>query len=100
MSTPSSLRVSIIGGSGYAGGELLRLLDGHPHATIAQITSESMRGKPVTIAHPNMRSRTSLTFCSIDDIQPCDLLFVCLPNGESQKHMASLTSIAPRIIDL
>ncbi|MGQ9683935.1 MAG: N-acetyl-gamma-glutamyl-phosphate reductase, partial [Anaerolineae bacterium] len=79
----SGLRVSIVGASGYVGGELLRLLLGHPLVQVVQATSESNLGKYVYSVHPNLRGRTALTFSRAADVQPCDLLFLALPHGEA-----------------
>ncbi len=94
------LRVAIVGGSGYAGGELLRLLHFHPEVEIAQITSERLLGKLVTRAHPNMRGLTKQRFSSINDLEACDLLFLCLPHGETSARWDTFSSLAQRIIDL
>lgn len=92
--------VSILGGSGYAGGELLRILIQHPEVTVRQVTSRQFAGRPVTSVHPNLRKLTSLQFVSPDQLQPCDVLFVALPNGASMHMMPQLRQIAGRIIDL
>mgnify|MGYP005858567793 CR=1 FL=1 len=97
MSRP---RASIIGGSGYAGGELLRLLLGHPEVEVAQVTSESNFGKYVYAVHPNLRGRTALTFSQAADIEPCDILFLALPHGEAMARIETLARLAPKIIDL
>lgn len=94
------LDVAIIGGSGYAGGELVRLLLGHPGATLRQVTSERNAGKFVHSVHPNLRKRTQLKFTSIDSLERCDVLFVALPHGVSMGRMASLRGLADIIIDL
>ncbi len=94
------MNVSIIGGSGYAGGELLRLLLDHPHVNVAQVSSVSSLGKFVYALHPNLRGRTRLKFCRPEQIEPCDLLFVALHHGEAQKQIAKLSKLAPKIIDL
>jgi N-acetyl-gamma-glutamyl-phosphate/LysW-gamma-L-alpha-aminoadipyl-6-phosphate reductase len=93
------IRASIIGGSGYAGGELLRLLLFHPQVEIAQVTSERLAGKPVTGPHPNLRGRTSLQFTSAVKVEPCDVLFLALPHGEAARKIDALAALAPRIID-
>ncbi|MBC7235888.1 MAG: N-acetyl-gamma-glutamyl-phosphate reductase, partial [Chloroflexi bacterium] len=62
MSERARIRVSIVGASGYAGGELLRLLLYHPHVELAQATSESNTGRYVHLLHPNLRGRTMLKF--------------------------------------
>ena len=69
------MKVSILGGSGYVGGELLRLLLDHPKVTVAEVTSERLAGKLVATAHPNLRRRTDLRFGRLEDLDPCDLLF-------------------------
>ncbi len=96
----SRLRASIVGGSGYTGGELLRLLLFHPQVEVAQATSESKAGEYVYQHHPNLRKRTQLQFVSQQALQPCDVLFLCLPHGESQKKIEHYFTLAPRIVDL
>ncbi len=94
------IRVSIAGGSGYTGGELLRLLLGHPAAEIVQVTSERRAGKRVTGVHPNLRKRTDLKFVSSAELEPCDVLFLALPHGASGNQMERFMGLAPIIIDL
>ncbi|NLX36817.1 MAG: N-acetyl-gamma-glutamyl-phosphate reductase [Chloroflexi bacterium] len=94
------MRVSIIGGSGYAGGELLRLLLFHPKVEIGQVTSESSAGKYVHTRHPNLRGVTELKYSPMATLEPCDLLFVALPHGEAMKRIDTLAGLAPRIVDL
>jgi N-acetyl-gamma-glutamyl-phosphate/LysW-gamma-L-alpha-aminoadipyl-6-phosphate reductase len=94
------MNVSIVGASGYAGGELLRLLLDHPDVQVVQATSESHLGEYVYQQHPNLRKRTQLKFTSRQTLEPCDLLFLALPHGESQKEIERYASLAPRIVDL
>jgi N-acetyl-gamma-glutamyl-phosphate/LysW-gamma-L-alpha-aminoadipyl-6-phosphate reductase len=94
------MRVSIVGASGYTGGELLRLLLSHPNASLFQATSESHAGEYVYSQHPNLRKRTTLQFTSRDALEPCDFLFLALPHGESQKHIERYAGLAPRLVDL
>ena len=75
------MRVGIVGAGGYAGGELLRLLLAHPDVREVVAGSESLAGKPVTAAHPNLRKRTDLAFVRYEDVTGCDVLFLSLPNG-------------------
>ena len=98
--TKPSISVSIIGGSGYAGGELLRLLLNHPQVNINQVTSKRLAGQPITLAHPNLRGQTDLRFTSIDQLNQSDLLFIALPNGQSTSLMPQFKKLAPKIIDL
>ena len=76
----NQIKVSIVGASGYTGGELLRLLLFHPAIEIKQVTSESYTGKFVHKIHPNLRKVTTLKFVSVNEIEPCDLLFL-LPSA-------------------
>lgn len=94
------MHVSIIGGSGYAGGELLRLLLDHPQVEVAQVSSESNLGRYVYAVHPNLRGRTRLKFCRGNQVERCDVLFAALHHGETQRRIERLAELAPRIIDL
>lgn len=96
----SELRVSILGASGYVGGEALRLLLDHPAVEVAQVTSERFRGKPIHLCHPNLRGRTKLKFSSVQDLEACDLLMVCLPHGKSQEKIDELKTKAGALIDM
>lgn len=96
----SKLSVSVVGGSGYAGGDLIRLLLFHPNVEIKQVTSESYLGKSVAKAHPNLRKVTDLKFSSINELEKCDVLFLCLPHGSAQKNIDKFLELADKIIDL
>lgn len=95
-----AIRASIVGASGYAGGELLRLLLDHPFVKVHQATSESHMGEFVYQQHPNLRKRTTLKFSSRDVLELCDVLFLALPHGDSQKNIDHYASLAPKIVDL
>ena len=94
------LRVAIVGGSGYTGGELLRLLLSHPYVELMQVTSSSNPGRYVHSVHPNLRKISTLRFSHPDDLAPCDILFLCLPHGVTAGQIERYRAIAPRIIDL
>ena len=96
----SPLRVSIVGGSGYAGGELLRLLLLHPGVCVGQVTSERHAGESLALLHPNLRGLTAQSYVRREALDPCDVLILALPNGESMKAMDLYASKAPRVIDL
>ena len=66
----------MVGAAGYAGGELLRLLLGHPEVREVVAGSSSLAGKPVTVAHPNLRKRTALAFVPYEEVTACDVLFL------------------------
>ena len=93
-------RVSIVGASGYTGGELLRLLLAHPCVTIGQVTSESNAGNYVHSVHPNLRKVTAVQFTSARTLEAADVIFLALPHGEAQKQIARFTELAPVLIDL
>ncbi len=95
-----SVSVAILGASGYAGGELLRLLLDHPQVTVTQVTSRSHLGEYVYQVHPNLRKRTTLKFSDPAQLQPVDVLFAALPHGEFQKEVDRYASLAAYIIDL
>jgi len=92
--------VSIIGGSGYGGGELVRLLLAHPCVEVNQVTSRSHMGEYVYQVHPNLRKRTQLKFSDPFALQPVDILFLALPHGQAQHHIEEYAKLAPKIIDL
>lgn len=92
--------VSILGGSGYGGGELLRLLLGHPNVEVRQATSRSHLGEYVYQVHPNLRKRTQLKFSDPAALEPVDVLFLAQPHGQAQRHIEEYAQLAPKLIDL
>lgn len=97
--TNDKLSVSIVGGSGYVGGELLRLLLFHPRVRIKQITSASQAGKFVHSAHPNLRAVTDLQFAHPDSLEPTDLLFLAQPHGYTAGKIEAFARSAAYLID-
>jgi N-acetyl-gamma-glutamyl-phosphate/LysW-gamma-L-alpha-aminoadipyl-6-phosphate reductase len=94
------VRASIIGGSGYTGGELLRLLIAHPEVEVVQVTSRSHLGEYIYQVHPNLRKQTALKFSDPEQLSPCDVLFLALPHGKAQSKIEGYAKLAPYIIDL
>jgi N-acetyl-gamma-glutamyl-phosphate/LysW-gamma-L-alpha-aminoadipyl-6-phosphate reductase len=94
------IRAAIAGASGYAGGELLRLLLAHPQVEVTQITSETYAKQYAHFVHPNLRGHTDLRFSRLADLPPCDLLFLALPHGHAMEQIEDLAQKAGRIIDL
>ena len=94
------IAASVVGASGYSGGELLRLLLPHPRFEIAQATSERHAGSFVHGVHPNLRSVTRLKFSSVSELTECDVLFLCLPHGQAAERIDEFRRLALRIIDL
>ncbi|HET9911292.1 MAG TPA: N-acetyl-gamma-glutamyl-phosphate reductase [Anaerolineales bacterium] len=92
--------VSIIGGSGYGGGELLRLLLSHPHVEVKQATSRSHLGEYVYQVHPNLRKQTQLKFSDPATLEPVDVLFLAQPHGQAQHNIEQYAKLAPKIVDL
>lgn len=99
MSDPL-LTAAIVGGSGYTGGELLRLLLAHPRIEVQQVTSERLDGQFVHFTHPNLRRRTALKFVRAEALSAVDLLFLCLPHGSAVKRIDHFAALAERVVDL
>ena len=99
----SPVRVAIVGGTGYTGGELARLLAQHPLVQITQIASEHHPGSYLHSFHPNLRptgGRSPIRLVAPDALEPCDVLFLAQPHGVSMRQIERYQSLAPRIIDL
>ena len=94
------VQASVIGGSGYTGGELLRLLLSHPEVEVLQVTSRSHLGEFVYQVHPNLRKASTLKFTDPQDLQPTDVLFLALPHGQAQHDIDRYAETAGYIIDL
>ena len=95
------MKIGLIGGSGYAGGELLRLLALHPHFEVAAISAHSNAGESITSIHPHLQSYAGRTFSpfSVEEFSLCELVFLALPHGESAKIIAALPA-STKIVDL
>ncbi|MEP7025463.1 MAG: N-acetyl-gamma-glutamyl-phosphate reductase, partial [Actinomycetota bacterium] len=81
-------RVAVAGASGYAGGELLRLLASHPDLELGAVTAESNAGQPIGAIHPHLAAVPALAGRRFDATDPqliadCDLAFLALPHGQS-----------------
>ncbi|MTW22349.1 N-acetyl-gamma-glutamyl-phosphate reductase [Allochromatium palmeri] len=96
------IRVGIVGGTGYTGAELLRLLARHPQATLAVITSRSESGVPVAEMFTHLRGHLDLCFSEPDTgaLAECDLVFFATPNGTAMKSVPELLERGTRVIDL
>src|SRR3989338_8996370 len=94
------LTVSIVGASGYTGGELLRLLLFHPKIEVQQTSSLELAGKKISSVHPNLRKASELSFCKTEEIRDCDVLFSCVPHGVAMGGMKKFLELAPKVIDL
>lgn len=87
-----SLSVAVAGASGYAGGELLRILSQHPEFEVATVTAHSRAGEPLIAVHPHLRSlsRLSLAPTTPQQLAGHDVVFLALPHGESAAITAQL----------
>ena len=96
------IRVGIVGGTGYTGVELLRLLALHPEVEIGAITSRGEAGTPVAEMFPNLRGHVDLSFTEPDVAQlgACDLVFFATPNGTAMQMVPQLLDAGTRVIDL
>jgi N-acetyl-gamma-glutamyl-phosphate reductase len=96
------IKVGIVGGTGYTGVELLRLLAQHPEVELSVITSRSEDGMAVADLYPNLRGHVDLKFSVPDTTQlsACDLVFFATPNGTAMKSTRELLDAGTKIIDL
>jgi N-acetyl-gamma-glutamyl-phosphate/LysW-gamma-L-alpha-aminoadipyl-6-phosphate reductase len=94
------VKAAIIGGSGYTGGELARLLFGHPEVELVQVTSRSHLGEYLYQVHPNLRKRTQIKFTAPEEISAVDVLFLATPHGQAQQHIGEYAAKSGYIIDL
>ncbi len=97
------MRVGVIGGSGYVGGELLRLLLPHPEVELTTVTSRKNAGEYVFTVHPNLRGATQLKFTppNISQVTDnCDLVFAAMPHGKSVNLVPQLLETGVKVIDM
>jgi len=96
------IKIGIIGGTGYTGVELLRLLAAHPQADLRVITSRGEAGKPVAELFPNLRGHVRLAFSEPDPkaLAGCDVVFSATPNGVAMTHARELLKSGVKLIDL
>jgi len=98
-STTETLTASVVGASGFAGGELCRLLFGHPGFDVVQATSREYAGRSVGMIHPNLRG-TDLRFTEPGDLEGVDVLFAATPHGISMAHIDAFREAAGTVVDL
>lgn len=96
------ISVGIVGGTGYTGVELLRILLRHPKAQVRVLTSRTEAGKPVADMFPNLRGHTDLQFSdlNIDALKECDVVFFATPHGVAMQHAKDLITAGTKVIDL
>jgi len=96
------LKIGIVGGTGYTGVELLRLLASHPHAELVAITSRGEAGLPVADMFPSLRGYVDLAFTdpATADLSTCDVVFFATPHGVAMNQAQALLKANVKIIDL
>ncbi len=100
--TAKTIKAGIVGGTGYTGVELLRLLCQHPHCDLRAITSRKEAGMPVADMFPNLRGHVDLRFTepSAAGLEQCDVVFFATPNGVAMQEARALVDAGVRVIDL
>jgi len=96
------IKVGIVGGTGYTGVELLRLLAVHPQVQLTAITSRKEDGLPVADMYPSLRGRVNLAFSAPDkvDLTQCDVVFFATPHGVAMAQAPELLAKGVKVIDL
>ncbi|MCJ8168539.1 N-acetyl-gamma-glutamyl-phosphate reductase [Atopomonas sediminilitoris] len=96
------IKVGIVGGTGYTGVELLRLLVQHPEVQLEVITSRSEAGLPVSDMYPNLRGHVDVAFSQPDvtTLKGCDLVFFATPNGIAMQQVPELLDAGVKVVDL
>ncbi len=92
--------IAIVGASGYAGAELVRLLVGHDGIEIGTLAAHSEAGRPVADLYPNLVDHGTLAAIDLDDLAAHDLVFVATPDGPAMDLVADLTAAGTRVVDL
>lgn len=96
------IKVGIVGGTGYTGVELLRILSQHPDVQLHAITSRKEDGLPVAEMYPSLRGKVDLAFSSPDkaDLKACDVVFFATPHGVAMAQAPELLAAGVKVIDL
>ena len=96
------ITVGIVGGTGYTGVELLRLLLRHPNVQVSVLTSRTENGRRVDDMFPSLRGHTDLQYSdlNIDELKKCDVVFFATPHGVAMNHTAELLASNTKVIDL
>lgn len=100
---PQKIQVVVVGATGYAGGELVRLLINHPQAQVAAVTSETYTGKPLAEVYPNLRGFTSLICEALNPpllAGQGDVIFLALPHKTAMASAVEFLRLGKKVIDL
>ncbi len=96
------MKVGVVGGRGYTGGELLRILCRHPKVEVSVVTSRKEEGKEVWKVHRHLKGFYDLKFVKpeIRNLEDCDLVFTAVPHGEAMKYVPKLLEVGIKVVDL
>lgn len=94
------IAAAVVGAGGYIGGELLRILLGHPRVEVAAAVSTRHPGPRVDSVHPNLRGRTDLVLRPLEALEPCDVVFLATPHGSTMALLPDVAPAAKQVIDL
>ncbi len=96
------ISIGIVGGTGYTGAELLRILAAHSQVSVRAVTSRGEAGKPVAALHPNLSSRVDLKFIQPDlaELKQCECVFFAAPNGTAMHMVPELMDAGVKVIDM
>lgn len=94
------IRVAVVGAAGYIGGELLRLLLGHPEVEVVAAVSSRFPGRRVDGLHPNLRAATDMVFRTADEMDDCDVVFLAMPHRTAMTQIGQWTARAKQVVDL
>ena len=96
------ISVGIVGGTGYTGVELLRLLLRHPNVKVNVLTSRTEAGRRVDDMFPSLRGHTDLCYSdlNIEELKQCDVVFFATPHGVAMQHAAELVAANTKVVDL
>ncbi len=96
------IKVGIVGGTGYTGGELLRILATHPEAEVVAVSSRKDEGKKIHEVHPHLKGFYDIEFVlpEIRNFEECDVVFTAVPHGEAMKYVPQFLEVGIRVVDL
>jgi len=102
MMANQKLKIGVVGGTGYTGVELLRLLSAHPHTDIVAVTSRGEAGLPVADLFPSLRGHIDIVFSDPEtvDLSVCDVVFFATPHGVAMQQTPALLAANTKVIDL
>ncbi len=96
------ISAGVIGGSGYAGLELIRIISAHPEVELSVVTSRAENGKSIELLHPGLLPKSKLRLTDIDDpnLLKCDIVFFATPHGVAMKNALRFVEAGVRVVDL